>query len=369
MPSYQKIGNDKLWSVRFYFTSANGVKKQKRLSGYKTKGDAEKAYIDFVNNSSKEVITISKKHAFNDLLERYFDYMRQNVKESTFVDSSSIFKLHIMPYFKDKKIEELTPLILLEWQNQFSKYSYKYKTRIRGNLYSFLRFCEKYYNIPNTMTKVDAIKNLEKKKEMQFWTETEFEKFIQCVDDITYKAFFSFLYLTGTRRGEAMALNWNDIDLKNCVVKINKTITNHTLGESTYEITAPKTANGIRTIALSNNLVILLTKLKEKQLQQENFSEEWFIFGGKQHLYIQNIFRNFKQTIIKAKVKEIRLHDLRHSHVSFLINRGKNHTATLYVIAERIGDKVEQVLKTYGHLFPNQQDTFLKELEQVKIFL
>lgn len=70
----------------------------------------------------------------------------------------------------------------------------------------------------------------------------------------------------------------------------------------------------------------------------------------------------FKRYIKRSGVKDIRIHDLRHSHVSLLINKGLNQLATLYIIAARLGDTVDMILKTYGHLFPNNQTEIICKL-------
>lgn len=99
-----------------------------------------------------------------------------------------------------------------------------------------------------------------------------------------------------------------------------------------------------------------------KELQAISTSE--FIFGvdGK-FLPFQTLQHAFEKYTKLAGVKPIRLHDLRHSHASLLINKGENQLSTIYVIAARLGDTVEMIFKTYGHLFPNTQRDIIHKLD------
>ena len=76
----------------------------------------------------------------------------------------------------------------------------------------------------------------------------------------------------------------------------------------------------------------------------------------------QTLQHAFERYTKKAGVKQIRIHDLRHSHVSLLINKGENQLSTIYVIAARLGDSVEMIFKTYGHLFPSSQKEILEKI-------
>ena len=137
-------------------------------------------------------------------------------------------------------------------------------------------------------------------------------------------------------------------------VTIEKTLSSKTVSKE-YKETTPKTENSYRKVVIPENLVILLNELKKESTGE-------FIFGGTTHIPFQTVTNNFERYIKKAEVKKIRIHDLRHSHASFLINHGDNQLSTLYIIAQRIGDTPEQILKTYGHLFPNKQGTILNDL-------
>ncbi len=272
-------------------------------------------------------------------------------------------------YFKNMKVTEIGAADILKFQAHLNSLnlSTSYKSSIRSVLNHFFSYL-KIHNIQNPVKLVKGFKkNREQKREIQFWTEQEFKIFIKSVDDKRFYAVFSFLYLTGCRKGEALALQWKDVDLENKNVKIKTTISKATDKtrtvndgiklDSQYRITTPKTENSYRTILLPLNLVGILKNLKE------NASETDFVFGNENKIMSFNTLQNaFKRYIKRSGVKDIRIHDLRHSHVSLLINKGSNQLATLYIIAARLGDTVDMILKTYGHLFPNNQTEIICKL-------
>lgn len=360
MPSYEKRNGK--WSVRFRYVDGSHMEVNKRLSGFDKRYEAEEAYRDFLAQNPQNVKVQETIKTFPELLNAYLRNLKANVKESSYVSISRAIETHISPYFANRAIKDIKPLIVSQWQNQLSEnaanYSHKYKTTLRGYLHNIFAYA-KLYGYDNPVKSVNGFKNLEGKKEMLFWTEQEFETFYKAIDDLKYRAVFAFLYLTGTRKGEALGLKWEDIDFENKLVKISKTLTKDTL-DGNYKLTSPKSKNSSRIIILPNKLVELLAEYK-KEIAPKNSD---FLFGkGEDPLPFQTLLNRFNQYIKKAEVKKIRIHDLRHSHVSLLINKGENDLSTIYIIAERIGDNVEQIYKTYGHLFPNKQSDLVKKLD------
>lgn len=154
----------------------------------------------------------------------------------------------------------------------------------------------------------------------------------------------------GTRKGETLSLQWKDIDLKNKTLKIYKTVTKDTNGAKTYKITAPKTNNSYRQLDIPDNLLDLLIKLKKSI---DGFSEEFYVFGREKNLPFQTLYNIHQRYTISSGSKKIRIHDFRHSSVSYMINHGENQISAIFTIAKRLGDTTEEIYKTYGHLFPD----------------
>lgn len=371
MASYEKRPSG-LWSVRFMLPRPDGTEKLKRLSGYKTKKEAQFAYEEYLKNPPDEQpapIIIPEPEApkqeltFGELVEKFLATKKARIKAASYYDLNKKITTRILPYFKDRIMKDITPLDVLEWQNTLNGYSYRYKKHLCGYLSSIYRFANKYYDIPNVIGKVEAPRNLEGKKKMLFWTPEEFKCFISTVDRPDYNTFFKFLYLSGCRKGEALALTWNDIDFNNSTVEITKSVANKvgTNGKA-YQITTPKNISSDRTISLP---AFFIEELKQYQKwQKENTKTQTFVFGGADPFSPTNIDRMKEKYERISNVKHIRIHDLRHSCASYLIHKG----VSIVAVSHHLGHaSIKQTLDTYSHLLPNDNDAIKAALNELNI--
>ena len=139
------------------------------------------------------------------------------------------------------------------------KYSKSYVSKYYYTINKIFKYAvDEDYIVINPMTKVrrSAFKD-EVKKEMLFWEPSEFEIFIRYVKNPEMQRFYVFLYYMGTRKGEAQALQWKDVDFDKNTIRIYKTVTNKIKGKA-WEITSPKTQNSMRTIIMPSSANCLL---------------------------------------------------------------------------------------------------------------
>ena len=134
---------------------------------------------------------------FKIAYEEYLSYINGYLKISSITDKHKIFNRFILPHFENVEIEGLTKEMLKVWQCSLDKYSYKYKSKIRGYLFNFLDWCEYEYNITNNLRKVRNFKKEKYVKQSKFvlHTENEFNRLMKYVDNIEDKAIFNLLYL------------------------------------------------------------------------------------------------------------------------------------------------------------------------------
>ncbi len=373
MPSYEKSKSSGLWSVRFREMSPqDGKTTNKRLSGFKTKKDAQYGYEDYVaaKKAAAEqapqlgTATSPDEMTFEELLTEYLSFTKSRVKESSYLDICSKVNSSLRPYFAGKKMNEITAKSISDWIEKIDR-SYASKKWIFCTLASIYKYGVRYFDITNTILKVDRPRNTEQQKEMQIWTPDEFKTFSKSVTDPTYRLYFTFLYVTGCRRGEALAITWNDIMIsKNeASVRISKSITNKTTS-GTYAITSPKNKGSVRTVAIPSFFINDL--LRHKEAQQEEHKEAWsqdlFVFGGNRPLPTSSTDYAFKSAIKKAGVMEIRIHDLRHSCASLLISKG----VSIVAVSRQLGHtNIEQTLNTYSHVMPDDNDLIRRALSSV----
>lgn len=367
MPSYEQNKSSKLWSVRFREIDATGATHQRRLSGFQTKKAAQYGYQDYLAQKEAEEAAKVDEHPedpndmyFETLVNLYFRYEQGRVKISTYYDLESKIGKRILPAFKGLKMKEIKPIDILEWQNGLlQELATTYVSHLCGLLTAIYRYGEKYHDISNIMIKVDKPRNTAPKKEMEIWSPEEFVRFIANVADLTYKMFFTTLYLTGCRRGEASALTWNDVDLKKSKIKISKSVTKKS-ATAAWELTTPKNASSNRVIAIPPSLCKMLTEYKREQLKENPDAN--FLFGGSRPLPERTTDRFFESACESANVKKIRIHDLRHSCASLLLSRG----ISIVAVSRQLGHaNVTQTLNTYAHLMPDDQSKTVSELEEV----
>ncbi len=363
MPSYNQRESG-LWNVRFRVIE-DGKVVNKRLSGYKTRKAAQKAYVEFMANYTPTTISNNielDELKFNDLYNYYMVYAKNRVKESTLYDIKNVFYKHIEPYLGNRYVSEITKIDIFNWQALLDNqgYSYKYKSKIRGYVSVMLEYAVKYFDLPtNVVKQVDNFKNKTIKQEMQVWSFEEFKQFIELVQEDIYKTLFLTLYFTGCRKGEALALTWNDIDFNTNTLNINKSLTRKS-ENSTYSITTPKNNSSVRKILLPKILINALQELK-----QPNYKADRLIFSDDNGypLAENTITRKFKHYTTLAGVKEIRIHDLRHSHASLLISQGES----IVMVAKRLGHaNIEQTLNTYSHMMPKEEQKLVAKLNSLK---
>ncbi len=353
----------KSWTVRFRVLDTNGDEIHKRLTGFQTKKDAQNGYINFINETRLHTpIKTDERVKFDVLYEDYKSYAKNQLKDSSYYDFCSKCDIHILPYFKDFYIQDLTPKVLLNWQNHITNkkmdngklYSYKYKRNLRSYLGTILNYAEKYYGIHNNLKSVDNFRNTDFDKEMQIWTPEEFNAFIDKVERKEYQAFFYALYFTGARKGEILATTWKDWDLTKNTLNINKSITKKVYGKS-WDITKPKNQSSIRKISIPP---ILVEVMKVFKIGNES---NGFVFYGDKPLADSNIQRFQENACKLAKVKKIRIHDFRHSHASLLLSQG----VSVVAVAKRLGhSNIEQTLNTYAHMMPQEDELLIKILEK-----
>lgn len=345
------------------YIDANGSQKRYHKRGFATADEAKEWERVFLLESTTGV---SSNMTVNDLYIKFMDQKKLVIRERTFYQTDLSFKKHILPFLGNIKLSNLTLEKIEKYQhdlltvNKQNGEVLKNSTLelIQKELKSLLVFAyEKSYIKNMHILSFKKVINIdESKKEVDFWQPEEFYKFIEVVDDIVYITLFNVLYWCGLRIGEALALNWNDVDFNKKTITINKSYS-----EYKHRITNPKTQNSYRTVIMPNKCLDEVSKLFEHDKQIIGFDNQKYIFHFEKPLNQDTIKIRKDRWIAKAHVKRIRMHDLRHSHVSLLINLG----FSAFDIAKRLGHSVDMVNNVYGHWFQNAQNKMVDKLNNM----
>lgn len=348
MPTY-KDKNKGTYYCSFYYTDWTGAKKKKKKEGFKKESDAKKFERDFLSKQQDNC-----DMNFKTLVDLYLEDAATRVRETTLENKKILINLKIVPYFEKMKINDINANHIRKWQNELINkgYSQTYLKTINNQLSAIFNFAIKYYNLNSSPALKAGSMGKKNAESMQFWTVEEFKKFIKFNDKPVSALAFKVLFWTGIRSGELMALTLKDIDLVNKTININKT---YTRLKGKDIISQPKTPKSKRKIAISDSLC---EDIKDYKNKLYDIKETDRIFQ-----FTKFFLRHEMQRVCKKSgIKEIRIHDLRHSHASLLIELG----FTPLLISERLGhEKVQTTLDTYSHLYPNKGDVVANRLNNL----
>ncbi|MBO4930559.1 MAG: site-specific integrase, partial [Clostridia bacterium] len=287
---------------------------------------------------------------FEAFLELYKRDLRERLKLSTWVMKTSVIDQKILPYFRDRKVADIKPADIIAWQNVMltwrdedgKGYSPTYLKTIHNQCSAIFNHAVRYYDLKSNPAAKAGNMGKEKTREMLFWTKAEYLKFAEAVMDkpISFYA-FEILYWCGLRLGELLALTSADFDFEKSTVRISKSY--QRIG-STDVITDPKTPKSVRTVQMPD---FLSEEIREYIGSLYGLAPDERIFPvSKNYLH-----REMTRGCSVSGVKRIRVHDIRHSHVSLLIDMGFSAVA----IADRVGHESIDITYRYAHLFPTTQ--------------
>lgn len=340
MPVY-KDEKRNTWYCKCNYRDWLGESKSKMKRGFATKKEALEWEREFLQRQSA-----SMDMKLSSFVDVYFEDKAPRLKERSIMTKRTLIETKILPYFGDKQMNEITAVDIIKWQNALLNQEYKptYLRMIQNQLTALFNHAERFYDLKdNPCKKVDKMGRANA-KELNFWTKEEFEVFIKCFaeEEQMYRIIFLMLFWLGCRVGELLALTKSDIDLEGGTVSISKTYFRR---NKTDYITAPKTESSNRKITIPR---FLQDEIKQFLDRQYELMPEERIFP----ITDRAIQKKMKQKTEQAKLKPIRVHDLRHSHIALLIEKGMQPL----VIAQRVGhDSVNTTMNIYGHLYPNKQ--------------
>lgn len=353
MPCY-KENSKKTWYCSFYYKDWTGENKRKLKRGFKTKKDAQEFERKFIESLSKQ-----SDITFQSLYNNYISDMKIKLKQSSITSKEVIFLHYIVPFFKDYKINEITSSHISQWQNYLittktkkdTPLSNSYMRKIHKQMSAIMNYSIKHYGLNKNPCSITG--NIKKKnKEMKIWSLEEYNKFKNTFTNKQHILMFDLLFFTGIRKGELLALTFEDFK-DNKILKIDKTFYRH---KNKDYITEPKTEGSKRDVVLPNFLY-------DEFLDYKN---SCYGLDGKCRIFefsSNTINRLLNRHIKIANLEQIRVHDLRHSHASLLIDMKE---FSIIEISKRLGhDTPQTTLNTYAHLYPNKQHDLANKLNDL----
>ena len=341
--------------------------------------------------TKKEALDIEQHIRVVELREKRFDFLvttdmlfnileeedRQNNRKISYISTQkNNYERHIKPYFKDTNLNKLSYEHIFEFREHLKAKSKKQKsnsTLSPNTVNKIMILLKKIFDtgVRKSLIDKNPVDNLRKlpisKPTINFWGVEEFNEFRKLItkDEISYDLFFTIAFFTGMRMGEILALNWYDINLITSTIHVTKTAY---FVNNENHINSTKTRAGTRLITINNKLTVMLTDWKEKQIdllkEFTTDTDSLQIIQSTPITITKNMVdKKFKQILSRNNnLKKIRIHDLRHSHASLLINQGEDYL----VVKERLGHaSITTTIDTYSHLYPSKQKNLANKLDDI----
>lgn len=354
MPIYK---NEKkgTWTVSCYYKDWSGKQLRKYKRGFTTKREASAWEREFLQEKAGD-LTMTLRNFVNI----YENDVRNRVKENTWRTKETLIRTKILPFMGDMKLNEIQPKDVVAWQNilleqrnpQGKPYSLVYLRGVHNQLTAVLNHAIRFYGLRENPARKAGNLGKDCRREMEFWTQTQFGAFRKALTakSVNYYA-FQMLYWCGLRVGELFALTEEDFHFQENTVEISKSLQKL---DGREVITTPKTVKSNRKVTLPPFLV---TEMQEFIANRSKKTERLFPMT-------KGALRYEMQRVAKlCGEKPIKIHSLRHSHVSLLIEMGLSAVA----IAERVGHESIDITFRYAHMFPSKQQEIADRLQNLEM--
>lgn len=365
---------EKVWKLPVYLgvDSVEGKKRRTTVTGRTSKEvklKAARAKVEFEKNGFTTVTNIAEKekaYTFEEIYDMWKIDYKYTVKESTYYKTMGHFRNHILPAYGHKNIIDITPL---DCQRAVHTWSEKLKNPKLTNRYAGKVFDYALHQLrimkdkPNENLSFSINKEIVEEPLDNFFTREELVSFEERLieetkrtNTIKWRAFYRLLAYTGMRKGEALALTWNDVNLNRKEIRISKTVTR---GEhNQLIIQPPKTEDSKRTIVIDDETLDILILLKSENHfldSQLGMQSSDLLFRNTKNSWIDpnKINQNLNRIIQRYNLKRITPHGFRHTHITLLFLAG----ASIKEVQDRVGHSdVKTTMDIYNHVMQETRE-------------
>lgn len=357
MPAYKyTLKNGKtMWYSNFYYTDWTGEKKHICKRGFKTQREAKEYERTFIDHQSA-----ASDILFTNLVENYLEDMGHRLKPTTMENKRHIIESKLLPYFSRLKTCDIDTIRIRKWQNELisfrdscrKPYSQTYLKTVNNQMSAIMNYAVKHYGLTSNPCRAAGSIGKSPAEEMNFWTQEQYELFSKSIQKSAIRLAFDILFYSGIREGELLALTPSDI-LPDKRISINKNYAK-IRGQELFLI--PKTSKSKRVVAIPD---FLYDDIQEYLSKLYGIQPNDRIFYFTKHALEKEI----KRIAQKVSLPEIRVHDIRHSHASMLIDMGFD----ILEISKRLGhESVKTTLDTYSHLYPEKDTKLAGALDKLR---
>ncbi|WP_029091987.1 site-specific integrase [Brochothrix thermosphacta] len=366
----------KRWLFKHYIGTNEETGKRESVlrRGFSTKKEANLALSRLLLEIEQGGLKKNKKYKYHEVATMWLEQYKNTVKESTYAKTLFYFEKHILPIFGNLYINNITASTCQKAINKWHKKKYAmYKLwfNYTSKIFEYaitLNIIDINPTVRVTIPKKMAI--IQEDDYSNFYNKEELQHFFKCLEaDNRYMqlTLFRILAFSGIRVGEALALNWQDINFKESTIRINKTVSQGIHGKTLVQ--TPKTKTSIRTLSIDPQTINILKTWRRKQKEYylmcgiNTLKPRQLIFSNKNNTFLESrsIVYLMNSIVEKHNLKRITTHGLRHTHCSLLFESGAN----LQDVKERLGHSdIQTTMNIYTHVTEkakeNTADKFAK---------
>ena len=338
-----------------YLDKETNKRKQKNMGSYPLKREANKRLNEIKEEIYKEELLIPHEMILEDFIMDFLEKYKMNLSITTYNCYVRICKKYIIPLLGDLKLCDIKPIHIQNYVDDLLGLLTPQTIKVHLNILNLA--LKRAYRLKlikeNAVQYIDIPKN--KKFKNEIYNAEDMQILLERSKDTSLELPIILASGLGLRISEILGLTWNNIDFNDYTITIDK-ITVRDNGEVILK--EPKTESSIRTISVPKEIILMLKQLKKDRLaaklRGEKSHRELIFYDKNLNPIAQDVVsKRFRLFLDENNLKHIRFHDLRHSHVTLLINA----KVPIKVISERVGhSNVNTTLNIYSHA--------LKEMDQ-----
>lgn len=340
-------------------------KRKQRTETFRTKKEGESREREWLTEIERGTAVDGTKMTLGEYLQHWLESsVRHTVRQSTYTSYAHLVKNHLVPSLGSIPLQKLQAIQVQAFYGEklhggradgekggLSPRTVRYlHTVLREALHQAVKWGMVARNVCDATDPPRAVR-----PQVTAWAKDEARTFLAMAEHDAWNPLWLIALTTGLRRGELLAIRWQDVDLAKGTLHIRQSL-NAVGGQRYFE--APKTAAGRRVVALSGESVTALkahrVRQNERRLQSASWQHNDLVFTGSDGgpLWPDNVSHRFNALVAKAEVTRIRLHDLRHTHATLLLKEGVH----LKIVSERLGHTGIQITAdVYSHVTPDMQ--------------
>jgi len=370
----RKRGNKWAFVVDVSNDEVDGARRQKWYSGYATKKEAEDALTDVLGKMQAGSYVEPARQTVAEYLHEWLDAIGGTVRPGTLRSYRTNVEIHVITRMGGMPLAKVTPVRLNALYSELlasgrhdgngglSTRTVRYTHTI---LHRAFRDAVRWGLLNrNPSDFADPPRHI--KPEMRVWSTDELRQFLAFVSDDELHALWVLLATSGMRRGEALGLRWQDLDLRKGRLSIRQSLSS---GGGKLSFSPPKTAKSRRALSLDPATVAVLRSHRAQQGEEQLAAG---VLGGATGLVFaradgsptrpDSVSRRFTQLSRNAGLPVIRVHDLRHTYATIALSAGAHPK----VVAERLGHSTIAItLDTYSHVLPSLEEETANRLAQL----